>query len=68
MSFINYINETVSKPFLALSKEIDKCTKQTHSKLVKELDTAFKDKTITSKEYSELDDKLFDKFKELNNN
>ena len=67
MSFMNFLDSVNESKFNDLKTRIKKCTTSDHSKIVKDLDTAFKDKTISSKEYSELDDLLFDKFKTLNN-
>lgn len=68
MSFINFLDESKDKSkFTDFKNRIKKCTKSDYDKVVKDLDTAFKDKTITSKEFDELDDELFKKIKSLQN-
>lgn len=67
MSFINFLDLVNESKFNDLKNKIKKCTKADYDKVVKDLDTAFKDKTITSKEYSELDDELFQRIKSLHN-
>lgn len=67
MSFINFLDDLNESKFTEFKSRIEKCTKKDYDKVVKDLDVAFKDKTITAKEYDELDDKLFQKIKLLNN-
>lgn len=68
MSFMNFLDSVNESKFNDLKSRIKKCTSSSdHSKIVKDLDTAFKDKTISTKEYDELDNLLFDKFKMINN-
>lgn len=67
MSFINFLDLVNESKFNDIKNKIKKCTKADYDKVVKDLDTAFKDKTITSKEYSELDDELFQRIKSLHN-
>ena len=67
MSFINFLDKLNESKFTELKSRIKNCTKQNYDKVVKDLDVSFKDKTITAKEYDELDDELFKKIKLLNN-
>lgn len=67
MSFINFLDLVNESKFNDIKNKIKKCTKADYDKVVKDLDTAFKDKTITAKEYSELDDELFQRIKSLHN-
>ena len=67
MSFINFLDESTDKSkFTDFKNRIKKCTKSDYDKVVKDLDTAFKDKKISSKEFDELDGELFKKIKSFN--
>jgi hypothetical protein len=65
MSFINFLDESNQSKVIDFKNRIKKCTKSDYDKIVKDLDTAFKDKTITSQEFDELDGELFKKIKSL---
>lgn len=68
MSFIIFLDESTDKSkFTDFKNRIKKCTKSDYDKVVKDLDTAFKDKKISSKEFDELDGELFKKIKSLQN-